>query len=54
MVSELSLPKPGGMCYRHNLTRPKDGPRVSWAEGEHGNSLQIGFCANVSRARMAV
>jgi hypothetical protein len=22
MVSELSLPKPGGMCYRHNLDRP--------------------------------
>jgi hypothetical protein len=44
----------GGMCYRHNLTGPKDGPRVSWAEGKHGNSLQISFCANVSRARMAV
>jgi hypothetical protein len=42
------------MCYRHNLTGPKDGPRVSWAKGMYGNSLQIGFCANVSRARMAV
>jgi hypothetical protein len=40
MVSELSLPKPGGMCYHHNLTGPKDGPRTSWAEGKHGNSLQ--------------
>jgi hypothetical protein len=42
------------MCYRHNLTGPKDGPRASWAEGDHGNSLQIGFCANMLRARMAV
>jgi hypothetical protein len=41
-------------CYRHNLTGPKDGPRASWAEGKHGNSLQIGFCANVSRARIAM
>jgi hypothetical protein len=42
------------MCYRHNLTGPRDGLIASWAEGKHGNSLQIGFCANVSRARMAV
>jgi hypothetical protein len=42
------------MCYRHNLTGPKDGPRASWAEGKYGNSLRIGFCANVSRARMAM
>jgi hypothetical protein len=54
MVSELSLPKPGGMCYRHNLTGPMDGPRATWAEENHRNGLQIGFCANVSRARMAV
>jgi hypothetical protein len=26
MVSELSLPKPGGMCYRHNLDRLESGP----------------------------
>jgi hypothetical protein len=25
MVLELSLPKPGGMCYRHNLAGPRDG-----------------------------
>jgi hypothetical protein len=42
------------MCYRHNLTRPRDGPRATWAEGNHRNGLQIGFCANVSRASMAV
>jgi hypothetical protein len=41
-------------CYRHNLTGPRDGPRAIWAEGNYYNSLQIGFCANVSRARMAV
>jgi hypothetical protein len=27
MVSELLLPKPGGMCYRHNLAGPEGGPR---------------------------
>jgi hypothetical protein len=42
------------MCYRHNLAGPRDGPRETWAEGNHRNGLQIGFCANVSRARMAV
>jgi hypothetical protein len=35
MVLELSLPKPGGMCYRHNLTGPEDGPRATWAEGDN-------------------
>jgi hypothetical protein len=31
------------MSYRHNLTGPRDGPRVVWAEGNHHNGLQIGF-----------
>jgi hypothetical protein len=44
----------GGMCYRHNLTGPKDGPRATWAEGNHRKDLRIGLCANTSRARMAV
>jgi hypothetical protein len=26
VVSELLLPKPGGMCYRHNLAEPEGGP----------------------------
>jgi hypothetical protein len=26
VVSELLLPKPGGMCYRHNLAKPEGGP----------------------------
>jgi hypothetical protein len=43
MVLELSLPKLGGMCYRHNLTGPKDGPRATWAEGNRHHSLQIGL-----------
>jgi hypothetical protein len=30
MLSELLLPKPGGMCYRHNLAGPRGGPRASW------------------------
>ena len=29
MVLELSLPKPGGICYRHKLTGLINGPRVS-------------------------
>jgi hypothetical protein len=42
------------MCYRHNLTGPKDGPRATWAEGDHRDGLRIGFCASVLRAGMAV
>jgi hypothetical protein len=42
------------MCYRHNLTGPKDGPRATWAKGNHRNGLRIGLYVNVSRARMAV
>jgi hypothetical protein len=44
----------GGMCYRHNLTGPEDGPRATWAEGDHRGGLRIGFCVSVLRARMAV
>jgi hypothetical protein len=54
MVLELSLPKLGGMCYRHNLTGPEDGPRATWAKGDNRDSLRIGFCASVLRAGMAV
>jgi hypothetical protein len=46
--------KLGGMCYRHNLTGLRDGPRATWAEGNHRNGLRIGFCANMSRAGMAM
>jgi hypothetical protein len=46
--------KQGSMCYHHNLAGPKDGPRVTWAEANHRNGLQIGLCTNMSRARMAV
>jgi hypothetical protein len=28
VVSELLLPKPGGMCYRHNLAGPEGGLRA--------------------------
>jgi hypothetical protein len=31
------------MCYRHNLTGPRDGPRATWAEGNHHNGLRISF-----------
>jgi hypothetical protein len=33
---------------------PRDGPRATWAEGNHRNGLRIDFCANMSRAMMAV
>jgi hypothetical protein len=42
------------MCYRHNLTGPKDGPRATWAKGDHRNGLRIGSCVSVLRAEMAV
>jgi hypothetical protein len=41
-------------CYRHNLAGPRDGPRATWAAENHHNGLRIDFCANVSRAKMAV
>jgi hypothetical protein len=42
------------MCYRHNLAGPGNGPKATWAEGNYCNGLRIGFCANMSRAGMAV
>jgi hypothetical protein len=42
------------MCYRHNLTGPEDGPRATWAEGDHRGGLRIGFYVSVLRARMAM
>jgi hypothetical protein len=40
--------------YCHNLTRPEDGLRATWAEEYHRGGLRIGFCVSVLRARMAV
>jgi hypothetical protein len=45
MVSELLLPKPGGMCYRHNLAGPEGGPRARWALTIIVMGLRIGSCA---------
>jgi hypothetical protein len=42
------------ICYRHNLIGPRDGPRATWAEGDHRDGLRIGSCASVLRAGMAV
>jgi hypothetical protein len=42
------------MCYRHNLTRPEDGPRAIWAGGDNRDGLRISFYASVLRAGMAV
>jgi hypothetical protein len=39
------------MCYRHNLTGPRDGPRATWAEGNYRNGLQIGFCGEQVKGR---
>jgi hypothetical protein len=50
----IIIAKPGGVCYRHNLTGPEDGPRATWAEGDHRDGLRIGSCTSVLRAGMAV
>jgi hypothetical protein len=42
------------MCYRHNLIGLRDGPRATWAEGDHRDDLRIGSCASVLRVGMAV
>jgi hypothetical protein len=42
------------VCYHLNLTRPRDGPRATWAQGNHHNGLRTGFYANMSRAETAV
>jgi hypothetical protein len=47
MVSELSLPKPGGMCYRHNLDRPKVGRGARWVWRIIIMGLRIGPCADI-------
>jgi hypothetical protein len=28
----IIIPKPGGMCYRHNLAGSEGGPRARWAQ----------------------
>jgi hypothetical protein len=50
VVSELLLPKPGGMCYRHNLAEPEGGPRTRWAQKMNTINLRIGSCVGVWRA----
>jgi hypothetical protein len=49
MVSELLLPKPGGMCYRHNLARPEGGLRARWAQRIIVIGLRIGSCVSSLR-----
>ena len=54
MVLELSLPKPGDMCYRHNLAGPEGGPRARWAQEINAINLQISPCVVVFRAESAM
>jgi hypothetical protein len=54
VVSELLLPKPGGMCYHHNLAEPEGGLRTRWAQKMNMISLRIGSCAGVWRAKSVV
>jgi hypothetical protein len=54
MVSELLLPKPGGMCYRHNLARLEGGPRARWAQRIIEVGLRIGPYAGVLRLGLAM
>jgi hypothetical protein len=49
MVSELLLPKPGGMCYHHNLARPEGAPRARWAQRIIVMGLRIGSCVGCLR-----
>jgi hypothetical protein len=52
LVSESLLPKPGGMCYRHNLAGLEGGPRPRWAQRIILTGLRIGPCAGVLKARI--
>jgi hypothetical protein len=54
VVSELLLPKLGGMCYRHNLAEPEGGPQTRWAQKMNTINLRIGSCAGVWRAESAM
>jgi hypothetical protein len=54
VVSELLLPKPGGMCYHHNLAGPEGGPRARWAQRINVINLGIGSCVGVCRAELAM
>lgn len=47
MILELLLPKPGGMCYRHILTRPGGGSRLRWASEDNYNVFINQPCAGV-------
>jgi hypothetical protein len=49
MVSELLLPKPGGMCYSHNLAGPEDGLRARWAQRIIVMGLRIGSYSGALR-----
>jgi hypothetical protein len=48
MVLESLLPKPGGMCYRHNLAEPEGGPRARWAPRIIVMALRIGHVSSLS------
>ena len=47
VILELLLPKPGGMCYRHILTRPGGGSRLRWASEDNYNVFINQPCAGV-------
>jgi hypothetical protein len=47
LISELLLPKLGGMCYRHNLDRPEVGHGERWAWRITIMGLRIRPCADV-------
>jgi hypothetical protein len=47
LISELLLPKPGGMCYRHNLDGLEVDHGARWAWRITTMGLRIGPCADV-------
>jgi hypothetical protein len=51
---ELLLPKPGGMCYHHNLAELEGQPRTRWTQKMNVINLFIGSCAGVWKAESAM
>jgi hypothetical protein len=54
MVSKFSLPKPQGMCNRHNLTGLEMGCDHNGLRGTIKESLRIGPCTCISQAELAM
>jgi hypothetical protein len=54
MVSKLLLPKPGGMCYRHNLAGPEGRPASKMGSKDNRNGLANRLLRGWFKARLAM